>query len=298
MGRHHRRDDRGRADPLLDPHLEEPAPLNRGEIQPGTVATCLEVASQALREVETVGATVADEDLLAGLGLRRGPVHGTVHGADPEGAHCRQRLLALRAGHGARIDEDRGVRLGVAPICGAPNESQSRATRDRKGMAPWVGIPRLATLAPGSRLGAYDVVSSLGAGGAWAGVPATDTKLGREVAVEHLSPALRLRSRAARPLRGGWATPLGPTAVHCRSSSRARRSRTCSPRWCGRWSTGAPSASRWAAPFLRRSRRNRRRWTGRARGHPDHPVGQRHGCCRSGTPDRARTYNLRPRVRW
>jgi serine/threonine protein kinase len=47
-------------------------------------------------------------------------------------------------------------------------------------------------IAPGSKLGSYQVVSAIGAGGMGEVYRARDTKLGREVALKVLSPAFAL----------------------------------------------------------------------------------------------------------
>jgi serine/threonine protein kinase len=45
------------------------------------------------------------------------------------------------------------------------------------------------TLAPGTRLGPYEVAASIGAGGMGEGFRAHDTKLGRDVAIKALPEA-------------------------------------------------------------------------------------------------------------
>ncbi len=61
------------------------------------------------------------------------------------------------------------------------------------------------TLSPGTRLGPYEVMSPLGAGGMGEVYRARDTRLGREVAVKvlpsHLSANEELRQRFEREAR-------------------------------------------------------------------------------------------------
>src|SRR5690349_1846464 len=61
------------------------------------------------------------------------------------------------------------------------------------------------SLTPGSRLGPYEIVSPLGAGGMGEVFRARDTRLGREVAIKvlpaHLSASPEVRSRFEREAR-------------------------------------------------------------------------------------------------
>ena len=64
------------------------------------------------------------------------------------------------------------------------------------------------TLQPGTRIGAYEVTGSLGAGGMGEVYRARDTRLERDVAIKVLPAAVRSRSGAARAAssvrRGCW----------------------------------------------------------------------------------------------
>jgi serine/threonine protein kinase len=65
-------------------------------------------------------------------------------------------------------------------------------------------------LSPGDRLGPYEVVSPLGAGGMGEGYRARDTRLGREVALKVLPEALATDpapGRVGDPIAGGRRAP-------------------------------------------------------------------------------------------
>ena len=57
------------------------------------------------------------------------------------------------------------------------------------------------SLSAGMRLGSFDILESIGAGGMGEVYRARDTKLERDVAIKILPDAVRARSRAAGPLR-------------------------------------------------------------------------------------------------
>ena len=150
------------------------------------------------------------------------------------------------------------------PSAGAPlnNLRAARlAAGSRIGLNP---NEALVSLAPGGRLGPYEILAPLGAGGMGEVYRARDTRLGRDVAIKVL-PADRLTDEARRaPLRPGGPRRLRPQPSEHRhhprdrvrrsrrlhrdgARARARPSRgSCSPR------TGCPppkrSASRSRSP--------------------------------------------------
>jgi hypothetical protein len=82
---------------------------------------------------------------------------------------------------------------------------------------PAAGLP-LATSgrspAPGDRLGPYEIVGWLGAGGMGAGLRARDPRLGREIAIKVLTPSRAQDRDAPRSLRARGQDGVGPEPSH------------------------------------------------------------------------------------
>ena len=97
-------------------------------------------------------------------------------------------------------------------------------------------------LAPGTRLGPYEIVSALGAGGMGEVYRANDTRLNREVAVkvlpEHLSRNPELRERFEREARA-ISQLSHPTSVFC-TTSEPTRARTTSSSSASKAKLSAP----------------------------------------------------------
>ena len=99
-------------------------------------------------------------------------------------------------------------------------------------------------LNPGARLGPYEVIGALGAGGMGEVYKARDTRLDRIVAIKVLPPALAAGSRVPPPVRSRSADDFA--ALPIRTSARSTTSATASSSWsisrARRWPTGSRAA--------------------------------------------------------
>ena len=121
------------------------------------------------------------------------------------------------------------------------------------------------SLAPGARLGAYEIVAPIGAGGMGEVYRATDTKLGRDVAIKILPEAFaRDADRLARFQREAktLASLNHPNIAAIYGIEESGGTRTLS--WSSSKARICPCtsrAARWRWPTRGRSlRRSRRRW--------------------------------------
>ena len=90
-------------------------------------------------------------------------------------------------------------------------------------------------LAAGSRLGPYEVLSAIGAGGMGEVYRARDTKLNREVALKILPADIRARCRSTRPLQARSTSPRLARSSKHRRLSMVSKTQTASMRSCWSW---------------------------------------------------------------
>ena len=99
-------------------------------------------------------------------------------------------------------------------------------------------------LSVGSRLGPYEIVAPLGAGGMGEVYRARDTKLNRDVAIKVLPDFVRHRSRSARAVPARSAGPRVTESSEHRAHPRLRGHRRRSARSSWNWSRARRSRER------------------------------------------------------
>ena len=200
------------------------------------------------------------------------------------------RTASCRAAHFAAqvASHERLCGAWLAAICvgcGASPTSPGGQGVGRRGMtrrvhfvrnaAPRVGtkktpspVPEPAmALTPGARLGPYEILSAIGAGGMGEVYRARDTKLDRDVAIKVLPDAVRRRSGAARAVHARGADARGAQSPEHRADLR--------PRGIGRIRRAGHGAGRGRGPRRSASRAGRCRSTRRCRSRGRSPTRSR-----------------------
>ena len=154
-----------------------------------------------------------------------------------------------------------GARPGAGPGCARTSGRTHPVPRS----ARHILTPPLS-LTPGTRLGPYEVVSAIGAGGMGEVYRATDTKLKRQVAIKILPRLVRSRPRTAGalPARGRSARVAEPSAHRRDLRTRRKRWRLRARDGAGRGRGPGTAHRAWRDPRRRSAAlspgRSRRRW--------------------------------------
>ena len=149
--------------------------------------------------------------------------------------HQRYRRWRKRPRPGERAKRDEPRCVGVGP----------HATQGRRHPSPFRSVPM--ALSPGTRLGPYEIINAIGAGGMGEVYKARDTRLERTVAVKVLPDALQLGRPIPRALRARSEEHLRAQSPEHLHALRRRAVRTAS------------TSSSWSTSRARRWRRDSRK---------------------------------------